>query len=128
VALLPGLRREFNGLYANGIGWRRAGDRLEVRVRLGATPEAGFDLEAERRALQAVLADESLREVAVEAFEAPRLRLRFVDELPGHGLRLYRIASGPARTPEPLLAETCRAAAPRSRTRAGGWRPTPPVG
>ncbi|HSJ99163.1 MAG TPA: hypothetical protein VLC53_18955, partial [Myxococcota bacterium] len=105
LALLPGLRREFNGLYANGIAWRRAGDRLEVRVRLGATPEAGFDLETERRALQAVLGDESLREVAVEAVQAPRLRLRFVDELPGHGLRLYRLAPGPARTPEPLLAE-----------------------
>lgn len=105
VTLLPGLRREFNGLYANAIGWRRAGDRLEVRVRLGATPEAGFDLEAERRALQAALADDSLREVAVEAFEAPRLRVRFVDALPGHGLRLYRLAPGPARTPEPLLAE-----------------------
>jgi len=105
LALLPGLRREFNGLYANGIGWRRAGDRLDVRVRLGETPEAGFDVEAERRALQAALADESLREVAVEAFEAPRLRVRFVDGLPGHGLRLYRVARGPARTPEPLLAE-----------------------
>jgi len=105
AALLPGLRREFNGLYANGIEWRRAGDRLEVRVRLGATPEAGFDLERERRALAEVLADESLGEVAVEAFEAPRLRLRFVDELPGHGLRLYRVAPGSARAPEPLLAE-----------------------
>jgi hypothetical protein len=46
-----------------------------------------------------------LREVAVEAFEAPRVRLRFVDELPGHGLRLYRVGPGPARAPEPLLAE-----------------------
>lgn len=106
LALLPGLRREFNGLYANGIGWRRAGERLEVRVRLGATPEAGFDVEAERRALQSELADESLREVAIEAFRAPRLRLRFADELPGHGLRLYRLAPGPARSPEPLLAES----------------------
>lgn len=106
LSLLPGLRREFNGLYANGIGWRRVDDRLELRVRLGATPEPGFDVETERRALQAALADESLREVAVEAFEAPRLRLRFADELPGHGLRLYRIAAGPARTPEPLVAET----------------------
>lgn len=105
VALLPGLRREFNGLYANGIDWRRAGERLEVRVRLGATPEAGFDVEAERRALQAELADESLQDVAIEAFRAPRVRLRFVDELPGHGLRLYRLAPGPARSPEPLLAE-----------------------
>ena len=105
LALLPGLRREFNGLYANGIAWRRAGDRLEVRVRLGATPEAGFDVDAERKALLAELADESLRDVAVEAFEAPRVRLRFADDLPGCGLRLYRVAPGSARTPEPLLAE-----------------------
>ena len=105
LSLLPGLRREFNGLYANGIAWRRAGERLEVRVQLGPTPKAGFDIEAERRALRDVLADESLREVAVEAVEPPRLRLRFVDVLPGHGLRLYRVAPGAARSSEPLVAE-----------------------
>jgi hypothetical protein len=105
LVLLPGVRREFNGLYANAISWRRTADRIEVRVRLGATPEAGFDVERERRALQAALGDEAVREVAVEAFEAPRLRVRFVDVLPGHGLRVYRLAPGPARTPEPLVAE-----------------------
>jgi hypothetical protein len=103
--LLPGLRREFNASYANGLAWQRAGDRLQVRVRLGATPEAGFDLEATRQALDAVLADETIREVQVEAVQPPRLRLRFVDELPGHGLRVYRLAPGDARTPEPLVAE-----------------------
>jgi hypothetical protein len=103
--LLPGLRREFNASYANGLAWQRVGDRLQVRVRLGATPEAGFDLEATRQALDAVLADETIREVQVEAVQPPRLRLRFVDELPGHGLRVYRLAPGDARTPEPLVAE-----------------------
>jgi hypothetical protein len=105
VSLLPGLRREFNALYANGLESERRGDQLAVRVRLGATPEAGFDLEATRRSLLETLADETIREVAVEVFEPPRVRLRFADVLPGHGLRVYRLATGAARAAQPVRAE-----------------------
>jgi hypothetical protein len=104
LALLPGLRREFDGLYANGIDVERRGERLHARIRLGDTPDPHFDLETERRALQALLADDSIRDVAVETWQPPRLRLRFVDQLPGHGLRAYRIAVGAAESSDAVVA------------------------
>jgi alpha-mannosidase len=107
--LLPGLRHEFDGLYATGIEVERKGDRVHARVRLGDTPDPHFDLEGERRALQALLADESIRDVAVETWQPPRVRLRFTDELPGHGLRVYRLAPGAARSDEALVAESLAA-------------------
>ncbi len=103
--LLPGLRHEFDGLYANGIDVDRRGDRVHARVRLGDTPNPHFDLEGERRALQRLLADESIRDVAVETWQPPRVRLRFTDDLPGHGLRVYRFAPGAAKADEALTAE-----------------------
>jgi alpha-mannosidase len=104
LALLPGLRREFDGLYANGIDVERRGERVHARIRLGDTPDPHFDLENERRALQELLADASIRDVAVETWQPPRLRLRFVDQLPGHGLRAYRIAAGAAECADALVA------------------------
>ncbi len=104
LALLPGLRREFDGLYANGIEVERRGARVHARIRLGDTPDSHFDLETERRALQALLADESIRDVAVETWQPPRMRLRFVDALPGHGLRAYRIAAGAAESADSAVA------------------------
>ena len=104
LALLPGLRREFDGLFANGIDVERSDARLRVRIRLGETPDPHFDLEDERRALQAVLADETIADVAVETWQPPRVRLRFVDALPGHGLRAYRIATGAAEAADAVVA------------------------
>ncbi len=104
LSVLHGLRREFDGLYANGIDLERRGDRVHARIRLGDTPDPHFEMESERRALQALLADESIRDVAVETWQPPRVRLRFVDALPGHGLRAYRIAPGAAKSAGTLLA------------------------
>jgi hypothetical protein len=103
LALLPGLRHEFDGLYANGIEVERRGDRIHARVRLGDTPDPYFDLDGERRVLQAMLEDASIRDVAVETWQPPRVRLRFSDEVPGCGLRAYRFAAGAAK-PAPELA------------------------
>jgi len=105
LALLPGLRREFDSLYANGIELVRRGDRLCARIRLGETPDAGFDLDDARRRVIETLADPAIREVAVETWLPPRVRLRFVDALPGHGLRVYRLAPGAAPAPASLRAE-----------------------
>jgi len=105
-ALLPGLRREFESLYANGIDMTRQGDRLHTRIRLGETPDASFDLDRARTHVLETLADPSIREVAVETWLPPRVRLRFVDDLPGHGLRAYRIALGAAPVPDALRAES----------------------
>jgi hypothetical protein len=106
LALLPGLRREFDSLYVNGLALARRGDRVEAQVRLGGTPDASFDIDAARREVIALLADESIREVAVETRRPPRVRLRFADELPGHGLRVYRLARGAGPKAAELVAET----------------------
>ena len=120
VALLPGLRREFNALYVNGIATQRRGERLEARVRLGATPDPSFDIDAARGEVLRLLEDSSIRRVAVETVEPPRLRVRFVDDLPGHGLRLLRLAPGAARSAEPLLAEALPGAA--AAIESASWR------
>src|SRR5262249_9646073 len=44
----------------------------------------------------------SITTIEVEAERPPRLRLRFVDTLPGFGLRSYRIFRGPARAADDL--------------------------
>ncbi|RIL05088.1 MAG: hypothetical protein DCC71_11725 [Proteobacteria bacterium] len=120
LALLPGLRREFESLYANGIDVARSGERLHARIRLGDTPDASFDLDAARRDLIETLGDESIRDVAVETWLPPRVRLRFVDELPGHGLRVYRIAPGAAPAPPELRAE--RLASGGAAIENAAWR------
>jgi alpha-mannosidase len=106
LALLPGLRREFESFFANGITLERRGARLHARVRLGDTPDASFDLDAARKHVIETLADPEIREVEVETWQPPRVRLRFADALPGHGLRVYRLASGRAPDPPALRAET----------------------
>lgn len=106
LALLPGLRREFESLYANGITLERCGEALHARIRLGETPDASFDLDAARRHVIEALSDPAIRKVAVETWLPPRVRLRFVDDLPGHGLRVYRLALGAAKAPDSLRAET----------------------
>lgn len=105
LALLPGLRREFDSLYGNDIALERRGDRLHARIRLGETPDARFDLDAARRRVIEVLRDESIRDVAVETWLPPRVRLRFADDLPGHGLRVYRLAAGAGPIPAALRVE-----------------------
>ena len=105
LALLPGLRREFESLYVNDIVLERRGDRLHARIRLGEAPDMRFDLDASRREVMEILRDETLRDVAVETWLPPRVRLRFTDELPGHGLRVYRLARGAGPIPPALRAE-----------------------
>lgn len=105
LSLLPGLRREFDSLYGNDIALERRGDRLHARIRLGDTPDASFDLDAARRRVIEALRDETIQDVAVETWLPPRVRLRFADELPGHGLRTYRLARGAGPIPAALRAE-----------------------
>jgi hypothetical protein len=47
------------------------------------------------------LAREAVEQVAIEAKRPPCVRLRFVDDLPGHGLRVYRVAPGRADRASP---------------------------
>jgi hypothetical protein len=74
--------------------WRRDGaGRLEVRL---AAAREEVDAEAAKRELLALLAAGDVGRVRVRAARVPRVRLRFADELPGHGLRSYRVAAGRA--------------------------------
>jgi alpha-mannosidase len=109
ASLLPALDGEFAGLHAQEVRWSREGERLGIDVRLGSAPGV-LDADALRRDLTAALAGPGLRDVAFRARRPPRLRLRFADELPGWGVRAYRVAAGPARG----------GPAPRSEVLAGG--------
>ena len=93
--ILPTLHREFLGTFVNDVAWQVEDDRLRVRVGLGATPSGELDEAGIKTALAQALAREDVSQVALEARRPPRVRLRFVDELPGHGLRAYRVARGP---------------------------------
>jgi alpha-mannosidase len=96
-ALLADLSREFMGFHSNAASWTRDGARLDVRAVMGSEPRGDFDLAAAKRAIGAHLADPTLTDLHVEARRPARLRVSFVDTLPGHGLRVYRVASGRAR-------------------------------
>jgi len=94
--LLAAVGEEFAGYAVRGLDWevREGVLHLEVRV---ADASAGFDGAPARRHLEAELGREDVRELSVRVETLPRLRLRFVDALPGHGLRVYRVARGRAR-------------------------------
>jgi hypothetical protein len=97
VALLAGgFPDEFAGFCLRDIVLRRRGGRLEVEFQLGGQPRADFDSKGSREALGTALAKEGDREVLFEARRLPTAALRFVDTLPGCGLRSYRLVSGSA--------------------------------
>jgi hypothetical protein len=109
--LVAGFPQEFMGLFACGLRARRAGSGLDVEMLLGSARPANFDLEAAKRELAERLGEEAERVVRYRVRQLSRLRLRFVDELPGHGLRVYRLAKG--RAGAMSTAST--------RFREGGW-------
>jgi alpha-mannosidase len=111
--ILPTLHREFLGSFVNDVTWQVEDDRLRVRVGLGATPSGELDEAGIKSALSRALAREEVAQVALEARRPPRVRLRFVDELPGHGLRAYRMARGPG-------SRRAEGAEVRGGRRAGG--------
>ena len=106
VAILArGVPHEFMGLFVCGLRWGGGKRGRRVEVALGAEKPSGFDLEASKAELLAWLAEAGEAAVTFRALRLPRYRLRFVDRLPGCGLRVYRIARGPARAEPALRAE-----------------------
>jgi alpha-mannosidase len=98
VAMLAaGFPQEFMGLFPCGLRARRAGSELDVELLLSSARSADFDFEEAKRELAERLGEEGERVVRYRVRQLSRLRLRFVDELPGHGLRVYRLAKGRAR-------------------------------
>ncbi len=96
-SILPSIGGEFLGFHVNEVESRRDGERLLVRARLGAARHGELDVAATKLRLSRELADPGVTTVEVEAQRPPRVRLRFVDDLPGHGLRSYRVFGGSAR-------------------------------
>jgi hypothetical protein len=106
VAILAGgVPHEFMGLFVCGISWGGGRRGRRVEVALGIEKPSGFDLEARKAELLAWLAAAGDAPVTFRVLRLPRYRLRFVDRLPGCGLRVYRVARGPARATPALRAE-----------------------
>jgi len=105
--LVDGFPPEFFGEFARGLRLRRVRGVAVVEVQMGETRSPGFDLDGARRALAVELAALGEREVVYRVRRLPHVRLRFVDELPGCGLRTYRLMRGraAAATPSGVLAE-----------------------
>jgi hypothetical protein len=98
VAMLAaGFPQEFMGLFPCGLRARRAGSELDVELLLSSARPTDFSFEEAKRELAERLGEEGERVVRYRVRQLSRLRLRFVDELPGHGLRVYRLAKGRAR-------------------------------
>jgi hypothetical protein len=95
-AFLDGFPPEFFGQFASELRLQRTGGRFVVDVLMGDDCPASFDLGAEKRAVGAELDALGDAEVLYRVRRLPRVRLRFVDELPGWGLRSYRVARGRA--------------------------------
>jgi hypothetical protein len=108
--MLPALGQEIAGQFVHSVHWQTAGPRVQLVVYLSEAP-TGLDVAAIREALGALLERADLSHVDFEAWRLPRVRLRFSDTLPGHGIRVYRLARGRAGGAPRVRAE---------RTRAGG--------
>ncbi len=93
-AMVADLPRELMGFHANAVSWSRDADRLTLQVVMGSEPRGDFDLAATRRGLAQALAAADLHELVLDVRRPARLRVAFVDSLPGHGLRVYRLARG----------------------------------
>ncbi len=93
--VLPGLTGDTTS-HLREVRISGSGAQLILDFRLARSP-SGFDAEPVKREILRRLEDGQVEEIRVRGQLIPRIRLRFVDDLPGHGLRVYRIAPGRAR-------------------------------
>jgi hypothetical protein len=94
--MLAGFPPEFFGQRVCELRRQRRGGRLVVDVLMGDDRPENFDLDAEKGAVFDELDALGDAEVLYRVRRLSRLQLRFVDEVPGWGLRVYRIARGRA--------------------------------
>jgi mannosylglycerate hydrolase len=93
--ILDSMSETFAG---NPIRWIRqeVGDgTLHIHVRVSEF-FTGYDVPAARGRLDHALVRDDVEHFDIRVTFAPRGRLRFADDLPGHGLRVYRLAPGRA--------------------------------
>lgn len=103
--LLAGIGDEIAGHAVRDFRTERRDGTLVLTVRISDLP-SGFDVRAARAGLEAELARGDVETLAVRVFVAPRVRLRFADDFPGHGLRAYRVARGRAGAARPAAGRT----------------------
>jgi alpha-mannosidase len=96
AAVVRGFPPEFMGQWVRDLRWRATRRGLAIDLCLGVDPPRAFDLAAAKAALTEALAGRKDVAVDFRARRLPRVRLRFVDEVPGCGLRVYRTAKGRA--------------------------------
>jgi hypothetical protein len=119
--LLRGFPGEFMGLVPRAVALRKqAGTRL-VDLLLGEDSPADFDFASAREVVAAQLVESGKDPVRYRVRRLPRLLLRGVDELPGHGLRVYRVARGRAGGSSKALACAERKTEGGARLRNDYW-------
>jgi alpha-mannosidase len=94
AVMLRGFPEEFFGDPVCSAQRRRDGGREVLDVWLGDAPSTGFDWPAEREALARQLEAQGDAQVLFRPRRRPRVRVRFVDEHPGAGLRRYTLREG----------------------------------
>ena len=94
--LLPGLTGEFAGTHLREVCVGETGAQLTLDFKRTRSP-SGYDAEPVKREILRRIEDGEVEEIRVRGRVIPRIRLHFVDDLPGHGLRVYRLAPGRAR-------------------------------
>ena len=119
AAMLRGFPQEFFGDPVCAAQRRREAGREALDVWLGDAPAAGFDWLAEREALARELEAEGELPLLFRPRRRPAVRVRFVDDFPGAGVRRYTLREGRVDSEHaPLRAE---------REGAGGARVNPTV-
>ncbi|MDH3685341.1 MAG: hypothetical protein OEP95_03900 [Myxococcales bacterium] len=103
--VLRGMLDDFSGDVLRRAVLRRRGDQVRVDLVLGACGPEGTGQAAKEAIVEQLRALEGAT-VHLRAIRAPRVRLRFVDTLPAHGLRAYRLAPGPTAGRPDCHAET----------------------
>jgi len=123
VVLLGGFPAEFFGEFASALRIRRHGRETVADLLMSESVPVGFDWPAIRSAAMAELEELGDTEVRCRIRRLPRFRVRFVDDVPGFGLRAYRVMRGRAehsRDVSELLVESIGAGGVRIENRI--WR------
>jgi alpha-mannosidase len=121
AAMLRGFPQEFFGDPVCAAQRRREAGREALDVWLGDAPAAGFDWLAEREALARELEAEGELPLLFRPRRRPAVRVRFVDDFPGAGVRRYTLREGRVDSEHaPLRAE--REGAGGARVDNGIWR------
>lgn len=119
--LLRGFPGEFMGLVPRGLRLRKQAGVHVVDVQLGEECPSDFDFASARESVVAELMELAEDPVHYRVRRLPRLLLRGVDELPGHGLRAYRVARGRAASEGEPRVQAERTAEGGVRLRNDEW-------